>query len=543
MASARDSAGSLAGATSAVNPGVEAPRVLTMQRGVRLRDPLNARRVLSVAGVLLLLHLLGTVLFPRSAAVTCLGLGTSYGVASYVAMRQGRRSLGTMRLRWLMVALGLWVGVLSFVLTLYQASFLRASDGIAGLQDVTLLLRGVPFLIAVSLSKRERSPVFVRLDFAQAILAVCLSFVALLFAFPTPGGGYAPVSSLLAMDRVAAANVLIALASTVRLFASSDLEERRFFRLLCGFLWMNALVTGFVNFEAVRIWQVSPGSPWLALGDLPVLGLAILACLPGGPRPAFQPKSNRGIFAETASSFLFPMWVFLMAASIVPNHLYLGMSCVVLTFLLYGLRSTIVQTRYLAVQEELRDANDRSRDQAMLDGLTGIPNRRSFDVTLSREWKRAKRSGQPLALLMIDIDHFKKLNDAFGHPTGDACLTTLAGLLQTGLGREVDFAARYGGEEFGVLLVDTDVEGARTVAEGLRRTIARHQFTYKDVTAPRMTVSIGIASVVPGSAAWGAMDQVTTLIEMADKALYRAKRRGRNRVEIHEADFEMLEEE
>ncbi len=542
MPSARESAETMPTQTPTVIPAPETGRVLTMQRGVRLRNPLGARTVAGVASGVVLLHMVGVLLFPDAAAVTCVGLGLSYGVGSYVAMRQGRRSLGTMRLRWLMVALGLWVGVLSYALTLYQVKFAQTSAGIAGLQDVTLLLRGVPFLIAVSLSKRERSPVFVRLDFAQAILAVCLAFIALLFAFPTPGGGYAPVSSLLAMDRLVAASILFALGSTVRLFASNDLEERRFFRLLCGFLWTNALLTAFVNFQVIRVWQVSAGSGWLALGDLPVLALAILACLPAPPRPAFQPKSNQGIFAETASSFLFPFWVFLMAASVVPNHLYLGMSCVVLTFLLYGLRSTIVQTRYLAVQEELREANDRSRDQAMLDALTGIPNRRSFDLTLNREWKRAKRSGQPLALLMIDIDHFKRLNDAFGHPMGDACLTTLAGLLQSGLGREVDFAARYGGEEFGVLLVDTDVEGARTVAEGLRRTIARHQFTYKDTSAPRVTVSVGIASVVPGSAAWGAVDQVSSLIEMADRALYRAKRRGRNRVEIHEADYEMIEE-
>jgi diguanylate cyclase (GGDEF)-like protein len=503
-----------------------------------LRSKVSPRLVLALATPLLSLHIIAAFFFPNRTSVTCIGLIACHTLAWYVAMRQSAWASGTMRRRWTLVSAGFALGVLSFSITLYRQSVLYLPDGIAGLEDVLLLLRGVPFLMAAVLSRRERSPIFMQLDFAQGALAIAVACIAFLFAFPNPAGGFVPVSSLLVIDRLAVANTIIAVAVTFRLFASGDTEERRFIRMVCGFLWANALVTGFVNLIVIHRWQASPGSILLVLGDLPVLAMAVVCVLPEGSRESSQTARTRPSFLESGSSFLFPFAIFLMSASIVPNHFYLGMTCVTLAFVLYAVRSTVLQTRYLAVQEQLRNVNDRVRDQALLDGLTGIANRRSFDQTLAREWRRAQRTMQPIALLLLDVDYFKRLNDTYGHLTGDVCLVEIATVLRASLAREVDFVARYGGEEFAVIFAGAGPEDAWHAAEMLRRTIEKHRFEIRGgETGPPMTVSIGIASIIPeppGESVHEA-EHPSVLIAAADEALYTAKRSGRNRCHLYDA--------
>ena len=497
-----------------------------MGTGQTPREIANSQQVLTIGIAVVAVQAVAGFFLPEQGAVTYVGLGLCYSLAFLTSFQRIFRYTGTMRVRWSMVALGFAVGVLALVLKVEGGSVLPAHGTMAGFPEVLLLLRGLPFLVAASLSNRENSPVFIRLDLAQAVLTVGLAFVALLFAFPVPGGGYAPVPSLVATDRLMVANLLIAVAGTVRIFSRKDSGERRFFRRLCGFLWANALMIAFVNRVLLHRLSISGGSPLLVITDFPVLWMAVAA---SGPSKTITSAGTvRGdSFVDAGSSFLFPFSVFLMAASIVPVHQYLGMGFVTLTFILYAVRATILQTRYLAVQEELRKANERSQDQALQDGLTGIPNRRNFDQTLEREWRRAQRTNQPLSLLMIDVDHFKQLNDTLGHPTGDSCLRQLASLLRTRLGREVDFAARYGGEEFAILLMDTGIEGARTVADGLRKTVSQYEFTHMGRPCGVITVSVGVATKVP------TLDEApSTLVELADEALYSAKNNGRNRVEL-----------
>jgi len=175
---------------------------------------------------------------------------------------------------------------------------------------------------------------------------------------------------------------------------------------------------------------------------------------------------------------------------------------------------------------ELKRHRDTLAQLALTDGLSGIPNRRGFDETLEREWRRGGRSGTALSLMLIDIDHFKSYNDTYGHPAGDACLRRVAGLIRSNLGRTADYVARYGGEEFACILPDSVRSGALAMAEGLRVAVAEagivHEFA---PTAGRLTVSIGLATLVPDH-----RRAATDLIELADKALYAAKRGGRNLV-------------
>jgi diguanylate cyclase (GGDEF)-like protein/hemerythrin-like metal-binding protein/PAS domain S-box-containing protein len=171
---------------------------------------------------------------------------------------------------------------------------------------------------------------------------------------------------------------------------------------------------------------------------------------------------------------------------------------------------------------------DQARKSALLDGLTGIANRKGFDYTLEREYLRLQRSGASMSLIMIDIDHFKKFNDRYGHLAGDVCLRKVATALQDTLGRTPDYLARFGGEEFVVILPDTISAGALVVAERLRKAVEALAIPNEDSeTSSWVTISLGVATIRPKR--HDAMDHI---IQLADSALYRAKDVGRNRVEV-----------
>lgn len=181
-------------------------------------------------------------------------------------------------------------------------------------------------------------------------------------------------------------------------------------------------------------------------------------------------------------------------------------------------------------QLELKRQRDMLARLSLLDGLTGIPNRRAFDDYYQREWKRALRCKRELSILLVDIDYFKGYNDAYGHLAGDDCLRRLSVGLSTSLSRPADFMARYGGEEFIGVLPETDCCGATLIAEEIRCKVEAMGIPH--VSSPLrqfVTVSVGVASMVPERRV-----DAAELISIADKALYMAKSEGRNRVVCEE---------
>lgn len=174
----------------------------------------------------------------------------------------------------------------------------------------------------------------------------------------------------------------------------------------------------------------------------------------------------------------------------------------------------------------LKMQSDQLRQMVFVDGLTGVFNRRYFDERLGSEWQRSSRNQLPLSLVLIDIDHFKRFNDAQGHQAGDDCLRKVAQAIKTGLKRPADVAARYGGEEFACILPETDLGGALVVANQLEQGVRQLSIPHgQSPTAPCVTVSLGLA--VRGA---GSPEPIAELLARADRQLYRAKGEGRSRV-------------
>ncbi len=167
------------------------------------------------------------------------------------------------------------------------------------------------------------------------------------------------------------------------------------------------------------------------------------------------------------------------------------------------------------------------KEQTRLDGLTGIFNRRYLDKRLDEEYTRFKRSGRVFSLMMLDIDHFKQVNDNYGHPFGDLVLKELAALCND-IVRGSDIVARFGGEEFSVVLLDTEAEGAMIFAERLRKKVEELSFRNNEGLSLSITISLGVTTVTKD------IESSAHLIEEADKALYSSKESGRNCVTLYD---------
>jgi diguanylate cyclase (GGDEF)-like protein/PAS domain S-box-containing protein len=188
----------------------------------------------------------------------------------------------------------------------------------------------------------------------------------------------------------------------------------------------------------------------------------------------------------------------------------------------------------VGVVQSLRDMTREKRTHAELerlvtrDGLTGLVNRRHFDHLLHKEWARLRREQGTLSLVMVDVDHFKAYNDLYGHVAGDLCLQRAASVFTDSVLRPSDVVARYGGEEFALVLPDTDMAGAETVAQRIQQGMQELNIAHQEGEGGRVTVSMGLATVNPSAGATPAQ-----LLVMADDALYRAKHAGRNRFVQH----------
>lgn len=247
--------------------------------------------------------------------------------------------------------------------------------------------------------------------------------------------------------------------------------------------------------------------------------------------------NNDGIWNQQGDEFTFELrpyfyrtWWF---------YLTLGVILAACGFGIYRLRVRQLSRRKVELENlvaertsQLDDANGKLQKLVIIDDLTGIANHRRFQEFFNLEWRRAARNSRPLALILIDVDHFKNYNDCYGHQAGDICLRRIAQTLDQMTNRPGDLAARYGGEEFFVILPETNVADAAIVAHRLRAEVEALRIPHQasDV-ADTVTISLGVAAMVPS-----ADDTPAVLIELADRAMYRAKQAGRNRVAVDGPD-------
>lgn len=264
-------------------------------------------------------------------------------------------------------------------------------------------------------------------------------------------------------------------------------------------------------------WGLAGASvPWLSSHQVPmVLVLIVVATVVSLPRMGAMPD----IFLAFACGAMLPIVV---AAFWVPPEQ--GQ----LIWMVVGLVSAVLWVSARAVEADLMEVVIKRLSlerMAWEDKLTGLANRRRFDAVLSEEWRRAARMGVPLSLLLMDVDHFKRFNDTYGHTSGDACLTLVGGVLASTVRRAGDFAARYGGEEFVVLLFHTNRSDALLLADRVRHAVRGLDVDHSGSPHGVVTVSVGGATVVPRSD-----DPPQTLLDQADAALYEAKATGRDRV-------------
>jgi diguanylate cyclase (GGDEF)-like protein len=253
--------------------------------------------------------------------------------------------------------------------------------------------------------------------------------------------------------------------------------------------------------------------------DLPFMLLIAMVSRPFATGGSKSPNpARRERLAQAISPLMLPAMLLVVAATMLRTHPAWAVAGFGAATIVYGLRNVLTHLRNL-------EERDRLERLSRIDDLTGLPNRRNFDATLQSEWARAQRYGHSLSLLMIDIDHFKLLNDHLGHPEGDKRLRDVAAALAACASREGDMVARYGGEEFVVILPATTSAQAWHIAEHMRISVY-------DLALPtpapggQVSISIGVSS----SDACDSDPQA--LLTSADAALYAAKRSGRNAVHL-----------
>jgi diguanylate cyclase len=273
---------------------------------------------------------------------------------------------------------------------------------------------------------------------------------------------------------------------------------------------------------------------WLRAGGALMLGLGLAAAqliavrgAPAGPASATPASAwviSSGALSETAltATIVLVMAVTLTTAALDQRRYR--------ELVELNARLAESQKALLESQSKLREANAMLGELSIRDGLTGLYNRRHFDEALDTEWRRSVRSLRPLALLMLDVDCFKALNDTYGHARGDECLREMARVLEDMPRRGHDVVARYGGEEFAVLLPGADSAGAMRIAEYIRSSVEALQMEHRrSSVAHVVTVSIGVSCRVPQM-----QEGPGAMMHEADMALYLAKQMGRNRVELRE---------
>jgi len=444
-------------------------------------------------------------------------------LAGLACVWRGRSEVAPARGAWFVLAAALSIWSLGAFSNLWQELILGNANLMYRDSSLAFNLAAVPiaFLIASEWQPAGRRLVRV----FDGVLALTLGVAYFLLAWTMLTARGAPdLAGVFVMVRLEdAENIFLLSGALVRWLAADDDAERDLFRSLAIYL---ALYTALI----VNNNHVIAGDPRFGpeYGVLITIAFALLAAFAlHGPATVMPlhpwPRLVRAV--RVASPLVLAGVLLIVSLFLIRVSYAAGAAGILIAVIGYGLRNTVAQMRHIERGDTLLRERSELQTLAWTDALTGVPNRYFLDEALDRVWRRDLRARRSLAVLMIDIDHFKLLNDGYGHPAGDACLRQVARVLQGALVRPGDVLARYGGEEFIALIQDADAAGGQIVGERLRAAVEALRIEHRGSPFGIVTISVGVASATPvGDAA------PTSLVQAADRALYEAKCAGRNLV-------------
>ena len=492
---------------------------------------LTWRYTVPCAAAFLCLHAVGmSFLFPGASAISYSFLALAPACALAACTWHAANSSFQLRPNWLLVVAGFLLWTSAMAMSAWADIVAHASRNVAFVSDFVYFFYGVPILFAITLTREDRRAwPFAWIDGLQAVIAGILAYIRIFSVIPFANQASEPISLSLLLRTYNAENLILACAASLRLLSCAPkTEERRLYGALSTFLWLYAFCAAVYNWLDARALNQFGARDLLV--DLPFLAFVVMVlALSAWPLRDSMPrvrKTSLTIFIENGTAVFFTFALLALGASVMKEHFRIGLGSIALALLLYGLRATLLQSRYVESQQALQEARDRLEELSLQDALTGIANRRRFDNVLEIEWNHSVRGCQSLSLIMLDVDHFKRLNDKYGHRSGDECLIQIARALQSCLPRASDVLARYGGEEFAVILPATTRAGAEKVAARMKQAVRDLNIECDVADSEYTTISAGIATYEfpqPGTFA--------DLVEAADRALYKAKQNGRNRIE------------
>lgn len=492
--------------------------------------------ILAVIACSIAVHAAVLLRYPKATLASNILIGVAFIGAVLACLQQLQIGTDETRRLWALLASAFVLSLVGQTESTIDA-LTTAHHATAFTADFFFLVYGIPVVLAIATPNEDVGlKGFFWFDAIQASIAAVLIYLQI-FANLRPFGDAGPISAVALMNLYNAENFILAGMVTLRLLAKPTEERSWFYDSLSIYLWsyaVTALVVGYLELE--KDWpeglqDVAWGLPCLAF----VAALVFLPRTQPHQPESDGPHQSVAAVIDSLSPILLTLLIVIMGARIIPEHSFFGFTSIAFAVVLYGLRSSFLQGKYAKSQRELAksslallDAVDRLQEQSIRDGLTGLYNRRHFDQKLFTEWQNSIRSRISFALLLIDVDCFKGLNDHCGHLEGDECLRKVAHELASQLNRAGDLIARYGGDEFSAILPCTDQQGASAIGEGMRRAVSDLMIKNSSATDGEfMTVSIGICTRVANRDS-----SPEEMLYLADSALYRAKQRGRNLVEV-----------
>lgn len=427
------------------------------------------------------------------------------------------------RVRWWLLLASYVFGSVAVFLYGLRLCFPPEHTILIGVPVLLFILAAIPSFLAITseLSPRE-TPVLRRLVMAQALLVIFL-FVRLASSIVQFTGGVSIVNGPLFNRVLALQGLFLVVSSTIRLFGATDREEQRFLYLVSVTMWAGFLLSSIRNamtLEANTIfWDIE-----LDVGYLVVFVMLLGFYNPPAWLTRFQPSRAMIHFSKVSSSLLEGLMLVATGLAVTRFHFVEGGIGIALAITLYVWRHGLIQIKLEDAEGYLIAANGKLEGLVVLDALTGIPNRRGFESELRREGEIASRMNYPVGLIMIDIDHFKLLNDSYGHEEGDRCIRLVAEALNRATPRSRDFVARYGGEEFVGIFPGVNLSGLERIAQKLSDSIRTLRIPHSGSPTGYVTISIGGALGTVST-----MESLYHLLRLADENLYEAKRSGRNR--------------